>query len=100
MVTDDECVGTAPAHHWYELIPQTRPWPELLRRTRRRMIYRAKRWLNRQAVMQMTAELLAQRDSAERCSSGSRSSPKWPRQNRKPIAAFVLRASWPSDLTD
>ena len=61
---DDECVGTELARHWYELIPQARPWPELLRRTRRRLVYRAKRWLNRQAVMQMTAELLAQRDPA------------------------------------
>jgi hypothetical protein len=33
-----------------------------VRRTIRRLIYRAKRWLNRQAVMQMTADLLAQRD--------------------------------------
>ena len=63
-VTDDECVGTELARHWYELIPQTRLWPELLRRTRRRLIYRAKRWLNREAVMQMNADLLAQRDPA------------------------------------
>jgi hypothetical protein len=63
-VTDDECVGTELARHWYELIPQALPWPGLLRRTRRRLIYRAKRWLNRQAVMQMTADLLAQRDPA------------------------------------
>ena len=40
-VTDDECVGTALARHWYELIPQARHWPELLRRTRRRLVYRA-----------------------------------------------------------
>ena len=40
-VTDDECVGTELARHWYELILQARPWPELLRRTRRRLIYRA-----------------------------------------------------------
>jgi hypothetical protein len=63
-VTDDECVGTELARHWYELIPQARPWPGLLRRTRRRLIYRAKRWLNREAVMRMTTDLLAQRDSA------------------------------------
>jgi hypothetical protein len=63
-VTDDECVGIELARHWYELIPQARPWTELLRRTRRRLIYRAKRWLNRQAVMQMTTDLLAQRDPA------------------------------------
>ena len=63
-VTDDECVGTELAHHWYGLIPQARPWTELLRRTRRRLNYRAKRWLNRQAVMQMTADLLSQRDPA------------------------------------
>ena len=63
-VTDELCVGTELARHWYALIPQVRPWPELLRRTKRRLIYRAKRWLNREAVMQMTAELLAQRDPA------------------------------------
>jgi hypothetical protein len=63
-VTDDECVGTELARYWYALIPQGRPWPELLRRTKRRLIYRAKRWLNRQAVLQMTADLLAQRDPA------------------------------------
>jgi hypothetical protein len=63
-VTDDECVGTELARHWYELIPQSRPWTELLRRSRERLIYRAKRWLNRQAVIQMTADLLAQRDPA------------------------------------
>ena len=27
-VTDDECVGTELVRHWYELIPQARPWPE------------------------------------------------------------------------
>ncbi len=40
-VTDDECVGTELARHWYGLIPQAHPWSELLRRTRRRLIYRA-----------------------------------------------------------
>ena len=44
--------------------PCAHPWPELLRRTRGRPIYRAKRWLNGESVMQMTADLLAQRDPA------------------------------------
>ena len=42
-VTDNECVSTELSRHWYELIPQNRPWTELLRRTRRRLTYRAKR---------------------------------------------------------
>ena len=42
-VNDDACVGTVLARHWYELVPQAGPWPELLRRTKRRLIYRAQR---------------------------------------------------------
>ena len=40
-VNDDECVGSVLARHWYELIPQNVAWPELLRRSRRRLVYRA-----------------------------------------------------------
>jgi hypothetical protein len=61
---DDECVGSVLARHWYELVPQHVPWQSLSRRARRRLVYRAKRWLNRPAVDQMTATLLAERDSA------------------------------------
>jgi hypothetical protein len=63
-VGDFECVGSVLARHWYELIPQCDPWPQLSRRARRRLVYRAKRWLNRQAVEQMTVELLSERDPA------------------------------------
>jgi hypothetical protein len=59
---DDECVGSVLARHWYELIPQRDPWPQLTRRAHRRLAYRAKRWLNRQAVEQMTISLLNERD--------------------------------------
>ncbi|HTQ39651.1 MAG TPA: ATP-dependent endonuclease [Pirellulales bacterium] len=61
-VGDDECVGSVLARHWYELILQYDPWPALSHRARRRLVYRAKRWLNRQAVGQMTVELLSERD--------------------------------------
>jgi hypothetical protein len=63
-VTDDACVGTELARHRYELTPQPRPWSELLRRSKRRLIYRTKRWLNHAAIDEMTPELLAQRDPA------------------------------------
>jgi hypothetical protein len=61
-VGDDECVGSVLARRWYELVPQPDPWPALSRRARRRLVYRAKRWLNRQAVDQMTISLLNERD--------------------------------------
>ncbi len=59
---DAECVGSVLAHHWYELIPQREPWSQLSRRARRRLIYRAKRWLNTKAVEQMTVSRLQERD--------------------------------------
>ncbi|MFZ1007344.1 MAG: hypothetical protein WAN65_10935 [Candidatus Sulfotelmatobacter sp.] len=59
---DDECVGSVLARHWYELIPQREPWSQLSRRAHRRLVYRAKRWLNRQAVEQMTISLLNEHD--------------------------------------
>jgi hypothetical protein len=37
-------------------------WNELSSRARRRLRYKAKKWLNRQAVDQMTPALLAERD--------------------------------------
>ncbi len=61
-IADDDCVAGNVARHWYELIPQTVAWPELKLRSRKRFEYRAKRWLNRHAVEQMTAELLRERD--------------------------------------
>ncbi len=61
-IGEDECIGSVLAHYWYELIPQANPWTAISRRARRRLIYRAKRWLNRQAVDQMTIELLHERD--------------------------------------
>ena len=61
-IDDELCVGSVLARHWYELIPQSIPWPALSRRGRQRLVYRAKRWLNRQAVQQMTATMLSERD--------------------------------------
>ncbi len=62
-VDDEQCIDFNLARHWYELIPQATPWPEISRRARRRLICRAKRWLNRQAVDQLTVKLLEERDS-------------------------------------
>jgi hypothetical protein len=44
--------------------PGKLPWSELPRRTRQRLINRAKRWLAREAVCQMSLELLTERDPA------------------------------------
>lgn len=63
-IEDELCVGSVLARHWYESIPQLIPWPAISRRGRQRLVYRAKRWLNRQAVQQMTATLLSERDPA------------------------------------
>jgi hypothetical protein len=63
-VTDDECVGSELARHLYELIQQGLPLAGALATVQTALIFRAKRWLNPQAVMQMTADLLAQRDPA------------------------------------
>ena len=61
-IDDEDCVASNLARHWYELIPQLVPWLELAPRARKRFEYRAKRWLNRHAVEQMTSALLTERD--------------------------------------
>jgi hypothetical protein len=52
-----------------ETLARARPeiaaeWPSLSRRTRQRLLHRAKRLLNTHAVQHMTAALLAERDPA------------------------------------
>jgi hypothetical protein len=41
------------------------PWEELSARARKRLCYKAKKWLNTRAVEQMTAARLAERDGGE-----------------------------------
>ena len=62
-VDDYRCVGSILARHWYEKIPQALGWEALSGRARRRLIYRAKCWLNRQAVDQMTGHVVRRRSS-------------------------------------
>ena len=59
---DDDCVASLLARSAYERAAPTTPWPDLSRRARQRLLNRAKRHLNTQAVEQMTPELLAERD--------------------------------------
>ncbi len=64
-IADDDCVAAVLSWFWCERVPQWTPWGgggELSRRAWRRMFNRAKRWLNTQAVEQMTPELLAECD--------------------------------------
>jgi len=61
---DDDGVGEMVARHWYEQHASTLPWEQRSRRTRARLVHRAKRWLNSVAVDQMTANLLFERDPA------------------------------------
>lgn len=63
-IDDDACVASVIAQSWYERVPQWTPWPALTRRAKRRMLNRAKRWLNTQAVEQMTLDFLTKRDPA------------------------------------
>jgi putative ATP-dependent endonuclease of OLD family len=51
------------AQNFYEANPSIDiPWSSLLRRAKRRLAERAKRWLNMRAIERMTPELLAARD--------------------------------------
>lgn len=59
---DDDCVASLLARSAYERVAPTTPWSELSRRARQRLLNRAKRCLNTQAVEHMTPELLAERD--------------------------------------
>lgn len=61
---DDDCVAQLPVRTKLRKSPAEPRWEELSPRTRQRLTYRAKRWLNAQAVDQMTTELLVERDPA------------------------------------
>ncbi len=61
---DDDCIASMLARSWYERVPQWTAWPVLTRRAKQRLLNRTKRWLNTQAVEQMTLELLMKRDPA------------------------------------
>lgn len=60
---DDDSVSMLLARHRFEQTSPSLLWDGLARRSQRRLSAHAKRWLNRVAVEQMTAELLAERDS-------------------------------------
>ncbi len=62
--SDDDPVSTMLARRRLEQEWPSLSWDELSRRAQRRLAASAKRWLNRVAVQQMTAELLAERDPA------------------------------------
>lgn len=61
---DDDPVSLLLARHRCEQTSPTVSWDGLTRRSQRRLSAHAKRWLNRVAVEQMTAALLAERDPA------------------------------------
>jgi len=61
---DDDSVSLLLARQRYEQSSPSLSWDCLTRRSQRRLSAQAKRWLNRVAVEQMTAELLAERDPA------------------------------------
>ena len=61
---DDDCVAQLLVRGRLRDSHPEVPWEALSPRTRQRLSYRAKQWLNTRAVEQMTPELLAQRDPA------------------------------------
>jgi hypothetical protein len=61
---DDDCVAQLLVCGRLEATHPGVSWESLSPRTRQRLKYRGKRWLNTKAVEHMTAELLAQRDPA------------------------------------
>ena len=61
---DDDCVAQLLVRGRLKEIHPRVPWESLSPRTRQRLSYRAKRWLNTRAVEHMTPELLAERDPA------------------------------------
>jgi hypothetical protein len=61
---DNDPVSLLLARKRYEQSTPSVSWDALSRRAQRRMSARSKRWLNRVAVQQMTADLLAERDPA------------------------------------
>lgn len=60
--TDDDSVPEIVARHRYSRGESQLPWEELPSRARKRLREKAKRWLNREAVEQMTLERLDESD--------------------------------------
>lgn len=63
-VGDDDCVAQLLVRNKLQKLNAAVGWQDLSSRTRQRLTYRAKKWLNTQAASQMTPELLANRDPA------------------------------------
>lgn len=61
---DEEAVAMLVAEQRFSLDHPNVAWGSLPRRAQHRLAYAAKRWLNRSAIEQMTAGLLAERDPA------------------------------------
>ena len=59
---DFDDVAEMTAKRFFQIRLNNAPWELLPRRARRRLMNRAKRWLNTQAVAHMTADMLRQRD--------------------------------------
>ena len=64
-ITDDENVPELVARKANERHESGIPWEELPARVRKRLCYKAKKWLNTRAVDHMTAARLAERDGGE-----------------------------------
>jgi len=64
-ITDDENVPELAARKVNERHDSGIAWDELPARVRKRLCYKAKKWLNTRAVDQMTAARLAERDGGE-----------------------------------
>ena len=64
-ITDDDNVPELVARKVNEQHESGVAWDELPARVRKRLCYKAKRWLNTRAVDQMTAARLAERDGGE-----------------------------------
>jgi hypothetical protein len=62
VITDDDNVPELVARKANERHEPQVPWDDLPARIRKRLCYKAKRWLNTRAVDQMTAARLAERD--------------------------------------
>ena len=61
---DDDSVPECVARFWLEGSGPNLSWDKIPRRSQKRLANRAKRWLNTQAVSQMSMPLLADRDPA------------------------------------
>ncbi len=64
-VTDDDDLPDLVARRANERHEPPIPWDELTHRARKRLRYKAKKWLNTRAVERMTAARLAERDGGE-----------------------------------